>query len=193
MANIQMSYYNGSSYVDLYPKTTVSNLTDLSGSTNILSSSTKSTLGLASNAVPDNAFSTLASMVNSRAKIATGSYVGTGTYGASNPCSLTFDFNPWYIAIGCMSYNYSSFAQSQFLLMIPLLDYYNANSTSSSTKKMCPFCFTREGGSASYRYDYIPDTEYYPSSKTIKWYNSSYPIAQLNTTNNLYYYIVLGV
>ena len=25
------------------------------------------------------------------AKIQTGSYVGTGTYGASNPCSLTFD------------------------------------------------------------------------------------------------------
>ena len=28
------------------------------------------------------------------AKIATGSYVGTGTYGSSNPCSLTFDFEP---------------------------------------------------------------------------------------------------
>lgn len=28
------------------------------------------------------------------AKIETGSYVGTGTYGASNPCSLTFDFAP---------------------------------------------------------------------------------------------------
>ena len=31
------------------------------------------------------------------AKIQTGSYVGTGTYGASNPCSLTFDFNLRYI------------------------------------------------------------------------------------------------
>ena len=27
-------------------------------------------------------------------RIATGSYVGTGTYGASNPCSLTFAFSP---------------------------------------------------------------------------------------------------
>ena len=27
-------------------------------------------------------------------RIATGSYVGTGTYGSSNPCSLTFDFVP---------------------------------------------------------------------------------------------------
>lgn len=32
-------------------------------------------------------------------KIATGSYVGTGTYGASNPCSLTFDFVPTLVMI----------------------------------------------------------------------------------------------
>ena len=33
------------------------------------------------------------------AKIATGSYVGTGTYGASNPCSLTFPFMPELVII----------------------------------------------------------------------------------------------
>ena len=33
------------------------------------------------------------------AKIQTGSYVGTGTYGASNPCSLTFDSTPQNVAI----------------------------------------------------------------------------------------------
>lgn len=32
-------------------------------------------------------------------RIATGSYVGTGTYGASNPCSLTFDFVPKFVAV----------------------------------------------------------------------------------------------
>ncbi len=32
-------------------------------------------------------------------RIATGSYVGTGTYGSSNPCSLTFDFIPRFVAI----------------------------------------------------------------------------------------------
>lgn len=31
---------------------------------------------------------------NGMAKIAVGSYVGTGTYGKDNPCSLTFDFVP---------------------------------------------------------------------------------------------------
>lgn len=33
------------------------------------------------------------------AKIATGSYVGTGTYGANNPCSLTFPFMPELVII----------------------------------------------------------------------------------------------
>ena len=32
--------------------------------------------------------------VRGYAKIQTGSYVGTGTYGANNPCSLTFDSEP---------------------------------------------------------------------------------------------------
>lgn len=32
--------------------------------------------------------------LGTKARIQTGSYVGTGTYGASNPCSLTFDSTP---------------------------------------------------------------------------------------------------
>lgn len=41
--------------------------------------------------------------LGTRAKIQTGSYVGTGTYGADNPCSLTFDFEPKI----CVVYRYS--------------------------------------------------------------------------------------
>lgn len=41
------------------------------------------------------------------ARIATGSYVGTGTYGADNPCSLTFDFLPQALLISVGS-GYSS-------------------------------------------------------------------------------------
>lgn len=36
----------------------------------------------------------LTTLINSGAKIQTGSYTGTGTYGSSNPCSLTFNFVP---------------------------------------------------------------------------------------------------
>ena len=39
-------------------------------------------------------FQKLDEAIAAGAKIATGSYVGTGTYGSANPCSLTFDFPP---------------------------------------------------------------------------------------------------
>ena len=37
--------------------------------------------------------------LGTKAKVQTGSYVGTGTYGANNPCSLTFDFAPKLVII----------------------------------------------------------------------------------------------
>lgn len=37
--------------------------------------------------------------LDTKAKVQTGSYVGTGTYGANNPCSLTFDFAPKLVII----------------------------------------------------------------------------------------------
>ena len=37
--------------------------------------------------------------LGNKAQIATGSYTGTGTYGSSNPTSLTFDFEPQIIFI----------------------------------------------------------------------------------------------
>ena len=41
------------------------------------------------------------------AQIATGSYVGTGTYGQNNPCTLTFDFVPKVLFIGSTGGNTS--------------------------------------------------------------------------------------
>ena len=37
--------------------------------------------------------------LGTKAKFQTGSYVGTGTYGEDNPCSLTFDFVPQIVII----------------------------------------------------------------------------------------------
>lgn len=42
----------------------------------------------------DSVASTLNTALASRARIQTGSYVGTGTYGSSNPCRLQFNFKP---------------------------------------------------------------------------------------------------
>ena len=71
-----------------------------------LSDTTKTLFGLDATAVPDDVLSLIKTLIDNanasistKAKIQTGSYVGTGTYGASNPCSLTFDFVPKFIFI----------------------------------------------------------------------------------------------
>lgn len=48
---------------------------------------------------PDGALAVLTALVGSKAKIATGSYTGTGTHGRGNPNSLTFDFEPKLVII----------------------------------------------------------------------------------------------
>lgn len=85
----------------------------------LLKDATAVLYGQGVDAVPDDILSILSKAVlsvngnlqdiggsNVGTRIKTGSYVGTGTYGPSNPCSLTFDFTPKYIVI-CGSSNYS--------------------------------------------------------------------------------------
>ena len=47
-------------------------------------------------------------------RIATGSYTGTGTYGASNPCSLTFDFVPLLLIVVPMKTGINSYEITAF-------------------------------------------------------------------------------
>ena len=62
------------------------------------------------------------------AKIQTGSYVGTGTYGASNPCSLTFDFQLSLIIffddelVAKVSSNYYNGGSDSYSLVIRKID-----------------------------------------------------------------------
>lgn len=73
----------------------------------LLRDNTAALYGQSADAVPDDILSILSKAVlfvdgylkdiggnKVGPRIETGSYVGTGTYGASNPCSLTFDFTP---------------------------------------------------------------------------------------------------
>lgn len=85
----------------------------------LLKDETAALFGLDENAVPDDVlalikqmidsnYSELFSLANSKAKIATGSYTGTGKYGENNPNRLTFDFIPQYIAIYCIGADYGN-------------------------------------------------------------------------------------
>ena len=88
--------------------------------TQTLTSATAALFGLGTDAVPDDAFALLSKAALYKTvgqtaglydvsnnlllklpgvQIATGSYVGTGTYGESNPNSLTFEFEPKFVLI----------------------------------------------------------------------------------------------
>lgn len=101
-------------------------------------------------------------------KIETGSYVGTGTYGASNPNTLTFGFVPRLVMVSPTASGFTDNTLSKPFLwfegITSVLDKaygYNNN-------------VTREGN-------------------TISWYTgASYPLNQFNISGTIYYYIAIG-
>ncbi len=105
------------------------------------------------------------------AKIATGSYVGTGTYGASNPCSLTFDFKPRIFSITAEYKLYFNLLYTNRLTNI----YEEVFKTNSSPA--FPLYMRIE-------------------NNTLLWYAETYDYAspgqQWNKVGTTYYYIALG-
>lgn len=105
------------------------------------------------------------------------SYVGTRTYGESNPCSLTFDFPPkvvFYLGYlsGTSFYdpNYNNDTQTEVLLNMPTV--YTSGRG-----------FTKRNGT---RYGKIS-----LDGKTLYWYSTNYS-DQLNNTGYTYYYLAIG-
>lgn len=113
------------------------------------------------------------------------SYVGTGTYGESNPNSLTFDFPPKVV---------------MFLYMHNLVQGYYQRFMSASTSYVFGerdnvICATL---STEYKqkqgFGYVNDSQYGKISndrKTLYWYNYNSDI-QANMSEYTYYYLALG-
>lgn len=94
-----MKQFNGTDYDTLYPKTIASQIPDVYSKTDTITAETLSRLGLSDDKLPNDAFQQIKTLIDnvqsstdSKAKIQTSSYVGMGTYGADNSCSLTLDF-----------------------------------------------------------------------------------------------------
>lgn len=65
----------------------------------LLKDATAALFGLDNTAVPDDVLAAIPALIDGRAKIVTGSYTGTGTYGSDNKNSLTFEFVPKLVVI----------------------------------------------------------------------------------------------
>lgn len=118
---------------------------------------------------PDEALAQLAAAFAGRAKIETGSYTGTGTYGSSNPNSLTFSFIPKFVIV--------------------IEDY-----TASGTYQLTNGLFVNPGRSGVYQYTSTgagAALRLTWSDATLSWYGTS-ALIQLNTNNRNYVYVAIG-
>ena len=111
--------------------------------------------------------------LGTKAKIETGSYTGTGTYGSANPNSLTFDFEPKLVIISSESLTIgygSTITQPDWKLWIGQPNAY-----------------------VGYNNGNVKDT-YKVEGNKFSWYNLSYGSAtmQLNYSGKTYYYIAIG-
>lgn len=109
-------------------------------------------------------------------KIATGSYVGTGTYGQNNPNTLTFDFSPYLILIYGILQSKSNGVDSGYTLINKATGTFNSLSVDG---KEIYFTY----GNATF------------NGGMVSWYGTSSVstgAAQANNSNEIYYYIAIG-
>ena len=148
--NITMKQFNGTDYDTLYPKTIASQIPDVYSKSYI-----------------DN-------ILKDKARIQTGSYVGTGTYGGDNPSSLTFDFAPKYVQICAfrdMTHNFIG------------LFYY-------SPQRM--FAGQIYSGYNNNVYWSVANLSVSVDGNTITWHEGSNADYQLNSNGTPYYYVAIG-
>lgn len=129
-------------------------------------------------------------------RIASGSYVGTGTYGASHPSSLAFDFEPEVLFVFKGSYKPAK---------VLYKDYFVYESFSNSY-----ICFLRGGNSVAVSDTYIEtsgggffikgtvtDMPYSMNNGAVSWYfngesETDGPSSQMNDSGITYHYIAIG-
>ena len=125
--------------------------------------------------------STLTNLINSGAKIQTGSYVGTGTFGASNPCTLTFDFVPKVICLLCYSPSYDA-------IFYAFGTYDQLKVTTVPTSPTSTDYVQGQGFWVGRSSEVYAKT----TGNTYSWYNTSSADKQFNFTSYRYYYYGIG-
>lgn len=187
--NIIMKQFNGTDYDTLYPKTIASQIPDVYSKTEVLTSETLTKYGLTADKLPNDVFQQIKVLidnvqdgVDSRTKIQTGSYVGTGTYGSSAPCSLTFDFVPKLVIIQGTG-TASSISDDYKIVAL--------NGINTASSRFFENLNTNVGWFLMVAVTW--------NGNTMQWYAldgyhdvKASSSSQLNSNNNTYYYIALG-
>lgn len=157
--NITMKQCNGVDYDTLYPQTLISQIIGSIDADTLQGS----TLG-----------QVIASAQSGLAKIATGSYVGTGTYGSANPNSLTFDFVPKLIMI------FRQFTGTIYGVSIII---YNSKSQIANNSSGTLTWITANNQNVAPQYTWFQNS--------VSWIAADASM-QLNESGSTYFYAVIG-
>ena len=115
-----------------------------------------------------------------KARVQVVSYVGTGTYGEANPCSLTFDFPPKIlvrIVVGGPGYSYPNAMQYRYL---------GAISLNGMTAEYKNYAGLSEQDDDPYSWGKLTDL-----GKKISWYNTHDANRQMNSSGIAYTILAL--
>lgn len=184
----------------------------------LLKDATAALFGLGADAVPDEVLALLKTITDNQSaaiangvKVATGSYVGTGTYGSKNPCSLTFDFKPklifmWQDVLSSKNgytLAYSMGGTSKATYIILPLDEITENYTEGGMLPIKAYLYYyhnngNQAGQMFYGYTKL-------NNNILSWYlepkstidqndykTEDIAFAQLNSTNTKYKYLIVG-
>lgn len=184
----------GSERIDQYP-TLASQISGKLHPDNLISAATASSLGLAGTATPNEAFAQIKALIdaanansNTKCRVATGSYVGTGVSGVINPpMAFQFPFKPKFVAVPTLIRPTKGYLELITLNDggIPALavDSVPTGPEYSSSDNLIDGPFGRW---TSYRYDNNTNTLYFYTL------DSNAPYYQLNLSGSTYYWIALG-
>ena len=177
--NITMRQFNGTDYDTLYPKTKIEQVKGAYTKQQILTSATAALYGLGASAVPNEVLATARSLIStaqstadSKCKIISGNYVGTGTYGSGNKNSLTFD-NPPKMLIVTTTAN-ASYGDTRSYNLLLYISGFDGLAPSRFTNKTDGFYMVTISGSGN----------------TVSWYSDESSLYQLNVSGVTYNYIV---
>ena len=118
-----------------------------------------------------------------KARVQVVSYVGTGTYGENNPCSLTFDFAPMVVVLlGIVDPNGK----------LRSIHEWDVNYIDIRIPSVTPTTFTAYYGFGQTTYVAYQFGRVSTDRKTFYWYGSKSAFSQLNESGYVYYYLGIG-
>lgn len=123
----------------------------------------------------------LQSLVSGQLKMAVGSYYGNGTFGASNPSSLSFDFVPSVVIIQKDYYIPLNPTSIRALMIRPMNEIPMELYASGSAANTRPLNITWGDKSVSWWYSGAADYD----SHGANW--------QMNSDGEIYYYAAIGI